>query len=56
MPYMSGEIITPEPFIKADVTMGYDDIKQDTLKLDGPLIPNMKKLINKYGIPKEALY
>jgi hypothetical protein len=55
MPYITG-IAYKLPVIEANITMGYDDIKQDTLKIDGPLIPNIRKLINKYGIPQEVLY
>jgi hypothetical protein len=44
------------PYMVAQVCTGYDDLKHDTLKLDGPLVPSMKKLIEKYGIPQEALF
>ena len=44
------------PYMTAMISTGYDDLKRDTLKLDGPLVPSMKKLIEKYGIPPEALF
>lgn len=55
VPYMTGEIVT-QPVFRGSVSMGYDDLKHDTLKLDGPLVPSMRELIKKYGIPPEALF
>lgn len=42
------------PHIKGVLTAGYDEARIE--KFDGPLDDTMRKLIKKYGIPKESLY
>lgn len=44
------------PYLKGEISLGYDDSKRDTLRIDGPLVPSMKQIIKKYGIPPQALF